>query len=430
MALYLRSYVDNYRTVYNPIEYVLEEDNATLLAYAGFKYIVGVYDGVTLLGQLKIPLDVNNYGRADVHGICESYLTSNLGTIGTTDAFADNEESWKTFTFKFGEEYYNGSAWQTNFPMTYTKNASEGVEEEDVIIFNGSLPNYRGTVVNFYDWQTTNYYQNYTVTGATRKWLTNQPRGATTGTNTLQVELADEGWIYALYDNSGNPITKAILTTYLLGVVVANTDIALTGGVTDNHIRLVSGPASINTYSAGLIPSSGVDAYSLTLYNGGTQASEPMYFQLTSECRYEVRRLDFLNSLGGFDSFNFSKVSKRSEDIERKFFKMNQDNLNSSTGAISYDIADREKVQYYTVSRPKMKLTSDWISVDTFNWLLELISSPEVYLYEANNVTGNMQRIPIKNIEGNWEEKRSTVDNIFNLELTLDFGMDNTRQRW
>ena len=314
--------------------------------------------------------------------------------------------------------------------MTYTKNASEGVEEEDVIIFNGSLPNYRGTVVNFYDWQTTNYYQNYTVTGATRKWLTNQPRGATTGTNTLQVELADEGWIYALYDNSGNPITKAILTTYLLGVVVANTDIALTGGVTDNHIRLVSGPASINTYSAGLIPSSGVDAYSLTLYNGGTQASEPMYFQLTSECRYEVRRLDFLNSLGGFDSFNFSKVSKRSEDIERKFFKMNQDNLNSSTGAISYDIADREKVQYYTVSRPKMKLTSDWISVDTFNWLLELISSPEVYLYEANNVTGNMQRIPIKNIEGNWEEKRSTVDNIFNLELTLDFGMDNTRQRW
>ena len=84
MALYLRSYVDNYRTVYNPIEYVLEEDNATLLAYAGFKYIVGVYDGVTLLGQLKIPLDVNNYGRADVHGICESYLTSNLGTIGLT----------------------------------------------------------------------------------------------------------------------------------------------------------------------------------------------------------------------------------------------------------------------------------------------------------------------------------------------------------
>jgi len=432
-ALFLRHWIDDYRTVYNPIEYVLYESDAVIRAYKGFRYLVDVYDGATLLGRLKVPLDPNQYGRADVHGICESYLTSNVGTIGSTDAFTNNAESWKTFKFKFGEEYFNPATqvWETHAAMLYTRGVHEEQTEEDIIIFNASLPNYRGTTVNFYDWQTTDYYENYTVTGATRRWLTNAPTGAMpVDDNTTKVELTDEGWIYFLYDHASNPITKAGLTTYLDGVIVAQTAIGLTAGVTENHLRLASGPATINTYSAGLIPSSGVDAYSLNLANGGTQCSEIFYYSITSECRYETRRIEFLNSLGGFDFFNFTKVSRRSEKIERKFFKMNQDNLDSSDGSIDYSISDREKVQYYTISRPSMKLISDWVSVDIYNYLLEMLSSPEVYLHEADNVTGDMQRIPVKSLVGKWEEKRSKVDSVFNLEVTIDFGMDNIRQRW
>ena len=95
-----------------------------------------------------------------------------------------------------------------------------------------------------------------------------------------------------------------------------------------------------------------------------------------------------------------------------------------TAGVISYALSDRQKVQYYTKSKPKMKLTSDWVDVETFNWLLELIESPEIYLYEGG------KRIAIQNIEGNWEEKRSDTDNVFNLEVTLEFGMDNYRQRY
>jgi len=95
-----------------------------------------------------------------------------------------------------------------------------------------------------------------------------------------------------------------------------------------------------------------------------------------------------------------------------------------SSGVITYDISDRQKTQYYTASKPKMKLTSDWVSVDQFNFLLEMLSS------EANNVTSAMQRIPVQNINGNWEQKLGTVDDVFNMEITLEFGMDNYRQRW
>ena len=80
-----------------------------------------------------------------------------------------------------------------------------------------------------------------------------------------------------------------------------------------------------------------------------------------------------------------------------------------------------------------MKLTSDWIDYDTYNWLLELIESPEIYLmdsYTAPSGSTEIRRIPIKNINGNWEEKLTSVDKVFNLEVDLEFGIDNFRQRF
>ena len=126
-------------------------------------------------------------------------------------------------------------------------------------------------------------------------------------------------------------------------------------------------------------------------------------------------------------------MSRHSEQIDRKFLKANPSDLNTSTGAIDYSISNREKIQYYTKSTSKMKLNSDWVDVATFNWLLELIESPEVYLldeYTTPTGTTEVRRIPIKNIEGNWEEKISSTDNIFNLSIDLELSMDNYRKRF
>ena len=48
--------------------------------------------------------------------------------------------------------------------------------------------------------------------------------------------------------------------------------------------------------------------------------------------------------------------------------------------------------------------------------------------YIAPNGSTEIRRIPIKNIEGNWEEKIISVDKVFNLEVNLEFGIDNFRQ--
>ena len=416
---------ENYRSVYNPIEYVATSSSTAL---DRFKYLFDVYDGVVRIARLKVPADPNTYGRADIHGICESYLKTNLGEINTTataDAFTDNPNSYKEFTVQIGEEY-DVLGVLTQFPNQETRT---------VITFNGSLPNYRGNTVNFYDWQTTNYYTNYTDNLPNRRWLTNAPKGSGANKSDNQsVQLTDEGWIYFLYDHAGNPVSDAQYITFdSSGSTISTFEI--TNNVTllgDKYmLKIPSAPNSINNinpteFSIGTPPviTSSVASYKIFLLDTiSSVSSEEIYFNVDTECRYEVRRLEFLNSLGGFDCFNFTKVSRRTEDIERKYYKQNAENLDSS-GNIAYSLADRQKVQYYTKTKPKMKLTSDWVDINTFNWLLEMIESPEIYLYE------NGQRITVQNIEGNWEEKRSNVDKLFNLEVNLEFGVDNYRQRF
>jgi hypothetical protein len=418
----------DYRSVYNPIEYVAISDPATRLNDR-FKYLFDVYDGATQIARLKVPPNPDGYGRADIHGICESYLKTDLGEINTTataDGFTDNPNSYKQFTVEIGEEWFVGS----------TLNSNPNQETRTVITFNGSLPNYRGNTVNFYDWQTTNYYTNYTDNLPNRRWLTNAPKGSGANKSDNQsVQLTDEGWLYFLYDHTSNPITDAQYITFdSSGSTISTFEISITHLVslgTKYMLKIPSAPNSINNinpaqFSIGAPPviTSSVASYKIFLLDTiSSLATEEIYFNVDSECRYETRRLEFLNSLGGFDCFNFTKVSRRTEDIERKFYKQNSDNLDGS-GVITYSLADRQKVQYYTKSMPKMKLTSDWVDVNTFNWLLEMLESPEIYLYE------NGQRITVQNIEGNWEEKRTDTDKLFNLEVNLEFGVDNYRQRF
>ena len=411
---------EQYRTVYNPIEYVA---SSTAIANNRFKYLFDVYDGATRIARLKVPADPNGFGRADIHGICESYLKTDLGTINTTTTgigFTDNANSYKEFTVKIGEEY-DVTGVLTQFPDQVVK---------DIITFNGSLPNYRGNTVNFYDWQGTNYFENYTVNGTSRRWLTNSPLGSNANNSDNQiVQLSDEGWLYFLYDHSSNPVTGVEYDLYDASGTLLNT-YRISNSLTTNMLKVPSAPNTINNINPTEFAVAPVQpiitnetSYSIVLKNGGAVVSEKFWFNIDTECRYETRRIEFLNSLGGFDNFNFTKVSRRSEEIERKFYKQNADNLDSG-GTITYSLADRQKVQYYTKSKPKMKLTSNWVDVPTFNWLLEMLESPEIYLYE------NGERITVQNVEGNWEEKRTDTDKIFNLEVNLEFGVDNYRQRF
>ncbi len=146
------------------------------------------------------------------------------------------------------------------------------------------------------------------------------------------------------------------------GSILSSAEVRKPTALTDRHCKVAGYPSTINDIAAAEllsgsqpIISTSATSYSLILMNGAINQSERIYFNIESGCRYEKRRIEFLNSLGGFDYFNFTQVSRHSEEIERKFFKQNANDLNTD-GTISYSISNKEKVQYYTRSMPSIKL--------------------------------------------------------------------------
>ena len=448
MSLEVKHFPQDYRTVYNPVEVVAFETSSTVRGYVGFAYLLDVKDGSTLVGRLRVPPTTDGYGRFDMSGIMESYLSSDVGTLNTSniEGITANANSWKQFRIELGWEHYNGGTYFISMPKNFTlPGDEEPVANVDLVVFNGSLPKYRRDVENFYDWQATDYYKLYTDGTSAgvydRSWLTHQPNHSANNKLNLKTELTDEGYMYFLYDHTNYPIDRYRIDEYdASGSILSSAEVRKPTALTDRHCKVAGYPSTINDIAAAEllsgsqpIISTSATSYSLILMNGAINQSERIYFNIESGCRYEKRRIEFLNSLGGFDYFNFTQVSRHSEEIERKFFKQNANDLNTD-GTISYSISNKEKVQYYTRSMPSIKLVSNWVSYETFNWLLEMIESPEIYLIDSftNDKTGAVsnRRVPIKNIKENWEEKREDTDQLFNLEINLEFSMDNYRQRF
>jgi hypothetical protein len=123
-----------------------------------------------------------------------------------------------------------------------------------------------------------------------------------------------------------------------------------------------------------------------------------------------------LNNLGGFDSFNFTKVSKESVEIERKQFKKFQQ--------LNYAKTDRLKTNYFTKFSENIELNSDLLTDAEWEGLRELMLSPIVIL-EVDKDT----YYPVNILETNYpinkvvNETRPT-----SLVINIQYTFDNYRQ--
>ena len=202
MSLEIKYLPQQYRTVYNPVEIVMLETSSTTRGYVGFAYLIDVKDGGNLLGRLRVPpTQSTGFGRFDMSGVMKSYMSSDLGLLNGSniESMFDNTNSYKDLSLQFGWIHYNGGTATISMNQTVTFPDSTTANSFNLLTFNGSLPNYRRDVVNFYDWQNTNYYQNYSSNVLTRKFLTNSPPGISQNNQYNQkVKYTDEGYLYFL----------------------------------------------------------------------------------------------------------------------------------------------------------------------------------------------------------------------------------------
>lgn len=169
-----------------------------------------------------------------------------------------------------------------------------------------------------------------------------------------------------------------------------------------------------------------LDASAITLANGTytiqVQTSAGVVlaskvFNYNGQCSiYPTIRLHWLNKLGAFESFNFIRNTRQTEEIERKQFK--------APMTIGYSKSDRLKTNYNTTINDKITINSDWINEEQSLLLEQLATSPIVYL-ERNST--NFIAVNLSN--ANYETKKYLSDRkLFNVSFDMEYTYSRYRQ--
>lgn len=172
-------------------------------------------------------------------------------------------------------------------------------------------------------------------------------------------------------------------------------------------------PSGINSEFPGLI-NSFVEYY--TVKFGGTSIFR---FDLVCDPRYENHTLHFLNQYGGFESRDFSKVSRKSIEIDKKSFGKLPYTV-SDAGAIQYsnsnNVYNEQQSTYSSQFKESLILNTDILSDDEYTWLGDLIISPMVYLEQDGYF------LPVTIKANNYDYKKQVNDKLTNLTIELEFG--------
>lgn len=169
----------------------------------------------------------------------------------------------------------------------------------------------------------------------------------------------------------------------------------------------------------------GNSSYNIQLYKYDsiadtyTEISEKKTFEL-DHCgtRFETVRFMFLNSLGQFDYYNATLLSRTTVSVSR-------DNY-TKTLPLNYTQGDRGKTVINVNAQENYTITTDWVSEETAHWLTyEFLTSNEIYVLD--NTTGKITPI-ILNVN-DWEDKKRVNDKLLNYTITYSKAVTlNTRR--
>jgi len=143
-----------------------------------------------------------------------------------------------------------------------------------------------------------------------------------------------------------------------------------------------------------------VQAFDDTLSNA---ISKPYYFYKQEVCKgFEKFRLTWLNRLGVWDYFNFTKKNVRKVNSKRSTYQQIKGSWNEDK-YIKHGYKGGKKV-FSTNSKEVVTLQTDFITEEAAEWLEELFTSPEVFVLQ--------ERTP--DVAQSTAQPSSTVYNVSN----------------
>jgi hypothetical protein len=229
--------------------------------------------------------------------------------------------------------------------------------------------------------------------------------------STIELNLTDNLYIGAK-DVSG----VTIATYNANNTLITSTSLSLTS--LRAFVQLNIGPNALNTtYGSSLINSS-VKYYLVTI---GTSI-----FRVNVNCnpKYESYNLHFLNHLGVFDTAIFDLSSRLTMDVQRKGFEK-RDYTYAATSVNYFDANKKyvdSKVNYLNIKDHSYKLTMNAPTDAEYEWLAELIDSPQVY-FELDSY---YYPVSIKN--NNYEYSKYVNNRLRVFEVDIDINQTRYSQ--
>jgi hypothetical protein len=322
------------------------------------KYVVDLYVGGAQQVRVKLyPEPTTGIGYFDAGPIIRNTMTYQWLTPNTNVLMCEPNVSGQiaqTYQYRIGEEYSG---------VTYLNLASG-----NVTAYNFVAPTFERKVTD--------------LSAYNGKALSNRP-------NEINAALGDNIYIGA------KDVSGLVVSTYnFSNVKIADTTYSLGG--TKAFAQLNVGSPALNNPTA--VITSSVKYYTITL---GTSYN-----------------LHFMNHLGMFDTAKFDLASRLTMDVQRKSYEKRDYTLGASS--VTYYDANKKyvdsKVNYLNKKDHAYKLTMNAPTDSQFEWLAELIDSPQVYF----ELDGYFYPVSIKNTNFEYSKYVNNRLRVFEVDIDIN----------
>ena len=212
---------------------------------------------------------------------------------------------------------------------------------------------------------------------------------------------------YTIFNSTGVPSSKILSTTETSGILHIGcypANISADGSITQT-------PANTPNWRY----------YTIIIKDSGNNPSAIRYCFYNSavwgqhDCRYDMVRLGWVNSRGGWDYFNFIKKNEYTSGIERKQFRRVL--YRNSTDVFAP--ADRQLTDRENIVTRNLTITSDWVQEEEYVFLKNLLFSNQVQIINADGT-----QTPVSIGDSTFTEKRERNGKLYNVTLTVTQSQD------
>lgn len=405
MALTIYNTPYSYAPAYNQMIFTLSSTN---YSQPNFRYFADIYvNGGSEYTRLSCVANPSNkYGVFDVAGIIQTFLTRDADD--NTDTFKQCPNSIVSYEVKFGEQYGVTSG-ITNYPNLTTSSG---------YAYNGVFD-----PLSFLDYDVNKYvlYNINTI------FLTDTPRLVTRIGEKLTIGFMSQSNVFRSLKIRCFTATGTLQKTVTIGIpyyalITQNKSIDI--DISYDWLNSLT-TGDLTTGTAPIFNS--LTSYYIVEIEERTEVStitrsEQRTIYIEDYCsKYDPIRFKFMNNYGKYDYFTFTLAKTKNTEIKRNLFKQNPNQWDSTN--YNYNRMSRGSSQYETILNDTITIQSDWITEDESVWLEQLMSSPDVYIYD------NDELVAVNITNSSYQTKYEKSEQLFNLSISFQYSQNRKRQR-